>query len=47
MVQFPLHDEKVWRDGSAEADGWKPTAVALRPRTRAKGSRVGLSQSFV
>lgn len=19
MVQFPLHDEKVWRDGSAEA----------------------------
>ena len=22
-----LHDEMLWRDGSAEADGWKPTAT--------------------
>ena len=35
-----LPDELVWRDGSAEADGWKPTAAfgpplrTLRPRTR-------------
>ena len=27
MVQVSLRDEMVWRDGSAEADGWKPTAI--------------------
>ena len=27
MVPASLRDEMVWRDGSAEADGWKPTAT--------------------
>ena len=27
MVQASLRDEMVWRDGSAEADGLKPTAT--------------------
>ncbi len=27
MVPSSLRDEMVWRDGSAEADGWKPTAT--------------------
>ncbi len=42
MVHSSLRDEIVWRDGSAEADGWKPTATfgpprrTLRPRPRTK-----------
>ena len=39
MVRSSLRDEMVWRDGSAAADGLKPTATfgpprrTLRPRT--------------
>ena len=40
MVSSSLRDEIVWRDGSAEADGWKPTTTfgplrrTLRPSIR-------------
>ncbi len=42
MVQSSLRDEMVWRDGSAAADGLKPTATfdpprrTRRPRPRAE-----------
>ena len=41
MVSSSLRDEMVWRDGSAEADGWNPTATfGGRSATKDKNQRV-------
>ncbi len=41
MVPSSLRDEMVWRDGSAAADGWKPTATfGGRSATKDKNQRV-------
>jgi hypothetical protein len=40
MVHSSLRDEMVWRDGSAAADGWKPTATfGGRSATKAKNQK--------
>ena len=42
MVQSALRDKMVWRDGSAAADGLKPTAtLGGRSATKDKNQRVG------
>ncbi len=49
MVQLSLRDEKVWRDGSAEADRSKPTvAHGCRSATKDKNQRVvcGVAAAF-